>query len=223
MPNWCHNYLTVEGDHRDLERFSKQVQVFYIQGPAANELGLPNDYFDSEEACAKEIANIREGIGDTELNLYPEKQPLSFKKIIPEPTYEGYENSGVGETAIDGKPTWFDWRCQHWGTKWDASFKTKPLFALAPIGAEPDPNATEHNSRMTEQVGRLAYKFDTAWVPPEPVVKEASRLHQDLKFILEFGEAGGDFAGRITFKDGHVVDEEELSVEEVLPEEDMWF
>lgn len=223
MPNWCHNYLTVEGDHRDLERFSKHVEVFYIQGIAANELNLPNDHFETEEDCMDEIVNIKEGTGDSELDLYPQKQPLSFKKLIPEPTYEGYENSTVGETAIDGKPTWFDWRSQHWGTKWDASFNTKPLFALSATDGNADPHTTERSSGVVEQVGKLSYKFDTAWAPPEPVIAEASRLYQDLKFVLEFGEPGGDFAGRITFKDGHTIDEEELSVEEVLPEEDMWF
>lgn len=158
MPNWCSNVLLVTGDPGDVLTFAAAVR-----GTGEN---------DGENA------------GD----------PLSFQSIKPCPTRlldtisgsirdEAHARQRADNTAEYGYPTWYEWKRDHWGTKWDAS----------------DPTV-EHgyvNDKLT-----LRYVFDTAWSPPRAVIDTAAEQWPQLTFTLAYDEPGLDFGGYVIWRNG---------------------
>lgn len=123
---------------------------------------------------------------------------LSFGKVYPTPE-EKMQDEG-----------WHRWRVENWGTKWDLGETECP--ALAPVFDD------------GEKMSSCVYSFETAWSPPVPWSVFVSGAFPELEFELEFAETGCDFAGRVVAASGQIVEDVELSVEEVLPrEEDRWF
>jgi hypothetical protein len=135
------------------------------------------------------------------------QQPLTFAAHVPEPgSHESYD--------------WYTWRCNEWGTKWDASFGG----AFVAIGAETmdlDKSAAWTGVRRIGD--ELVYKFETAWSPPLPWLVKASEQEHELEFVIRFAEVGNDFAGEVKVVAGLPMEENELSVEDVLEPEEMWF
>lgn len=78
-----------------------------------------------------------------------------------------------GTTAPSDKPNWYDWRCDNWGTKWDA--------------CEPYINESEPQC--------FSVGFDSAWVPPTEWLRNIMDDYPNLEFELEYDEPGMCFAG----------------------------
>lgn len=69
-------------------------------------------------------------------------------------------------TAPDDKPNWYDWSCDNWGTKWDAS-------------------CIDHYQYTENTVG---FSFDTAWSPPIPIYEELTKQGFEVQaYYVEFG------------------------------------
>ena len=83
-----------------------------------------------------------------------------------------------------GHPTWYEWSREHWGTKWNAC-ETK-LEYEKPRGAK--------------------ITFDTAWAPPEPVVKKLSGRFPEHTFVLKFYEGGMGYKGSRKYRAGRIVE-----------------
>lgn len=156
----------------------------------------------AEEDVIEFVNRARTSSGDGD-------QPFFFSNFIPEPDYE---NEG----------DWWGWRIENWGTKWEPNFGG-PFLAMGAPGS--DPSAAKNQIDLQGSDGELSvsYEFDTAWAPPVPVIRAASRQHPDLQLEIVWGEPGGDFGGRARFVGGLCVYEEEGDAEEYLPEEKMWF
>lgn len=151
MPNWCANYVTIR--HDDL---NKMVDLL--------------DMIDR----AKEAKEHAEGF---------------FQQIVPMPaelldedltTYGGSEEEQAARTIrqkamIDkyGFPSWYDWRIEKWGTKWDVR-----EFGLEEF------NLKEH---------WLDINFETAWSPPLPVYEALKE--QGYYIRAEYVDEGMGFAG----------------------------
>lgn len=82
-----------------------------------------------------------------------------------------------------GAPTWYEWRCEHWGTKWNA------------CDAEVRDNGD----------ASLHVKFDTAWSFPLPIFKklvvdfptltfEGSAEEPNMEIFIRFEARSGEFA-----------------------------
>tara|TARA_B100000959_G_scaffold280278_1_gene341817 strand:+ start:711 stop:1361 length:651 start_codon:yes stop_codon:yes gene_type:complete len=71
-----------------------------------------------------------------------------------------------------GADNWYDWSCEHWGTKWDAS--------------EP---------YLEDDGWMLRYDFDTAWSPPEPICEFLRDKFPDVHISWFFREEGMEMAG----------------------------
>ena len=96
---------------------------------------------------------------------------FDFNTVIPEP---------------ENNPDWYTWRCEHWGTKWNA----QPASGDT-IVAETIP-------------GGVAMWFDTAWSPPVPVLLELSKQFPELEFQIYFVIEGiGEGLGR--FRNGETL------------------
>jgi hypothetical protein len=83
----------------------------------------------------------------------------------------------AGRQAADninkhGCATWYDWSIKNWGTKWNSY-----SFTIV---------------RQAEEFCEL--RFDTAWSPPEPVLRELSKRLPDLVLHVCCYDEGGGFA-----------------------------
>ncbi len=91
-----------------------------------------------------------------------------------------------GTTSPSDTPNWYGWRCDNWGTKWDACYI----------------DVVDANE------GYACFNFDTAWSPPIPVYDALTE--QGLSVTAEYEEHGMGFAGEyINGEDSHWDLEEE--------------
>jgi hypothetical protein len=127
---------------------------------------------------------------------------------------------GTGDRVAFGKEGWYSWRLENWGCKWDCSFG-EPFLALGQEGMDVDETVEAKRATITPTVA--VYKFDTPWSPPTPFVEQASEKYPGLEFVLRFGEPGSGFAGECRYVAGAMTEDVELSVEDVLAPEEMWF
>ena len=74
-----------------------------------------------------------------------------------------------------GYTSWYDWRCEEWGTKWDAC----------------EANIC-HND-----IDYFSVSFDTAWSPPIAWIDNIMQDFPGLCFTLEYEEPGMCFGGRL--------------------------
>jgi hypothetical protein len=104
-----------------------------------------------------------------------EERPLSFETLAPTP-----------EELL--KRGWYEWRIEHWGTKWDAEFEDV---------AEP----------LQIRRTRATYVFLTAWSPPAEWLLPASEAYPELTFRLDYVDQGGLFSGVREVRNGEVLQE----------------
>ena len=100
-----------------------------------------------------------------------------FNSIIPMP------KELLGTEAPKEKPNWYNWRLEHWGTKWDVS------------------GYLEYSDR-----DMLEYSFDSAWSPPSSFIEKVSKDFPLLRLRLKYDEPGMCFMGRAIAINGHLDD-----------------
>ena len=82
--------------------------------------------------------------------------------------------------------TWYDWRIENWGTKWDAYDRT----------------SEESDNGNT---GAGTYTFNTAWAPPVPVIRRLATIFPDITFKWKWADEDyGNNLGEAWFTDGTV-------------------
>jgi hypothetical protein len=117
-------------------------------------------------------------------NLEPE--PISefdFDSIVPQPKdIMDIRKDPIKDNAASlyyQMPYWYEWRCDNWGTKWNAS----------------DP-----------YVGDSVVTFDTAWANAEPVIKALSEKFPEVTITVKFADEdlGGGNNGCYSYTNGEV-------------------
>ena len=96
-----------------------------------------------------------------------ERWVLDFERHVgtPEQVLPGLNAATRSPTRSPSRDdSWFHWRRENWGTKWNAMWPSRT--------GEPG-------------AGEVSYRFATAWTPPEPWLLRVSLLHPDLTFELE--------------------------------------
>lgn len=131
-----------------------------------------------------DIRNIPKEAEDAYLNTI--KQNDKYQDIVQD--IDQYWEIGK-QTNLNvqdyGAKSWYDWRINNWGTKWNAI-----------------------NSHIFDDGQNKGFEFDTAWSPPRQVVKALSNYMFNYTFVLEWAdEAFGNTCGRETYQDGQVTDE----------------
>lgn len=82
--------------------------------------------------------------------------------------------------------TWYDWRNENWGTKWDAYDRT----------SEESDN---------DNTGTGTYTFNTAWAPPVPVIRRLATIFPDITFTWKWADEDyGNNLGEVKIAGGHV-------------------
>ena len=131
-----------------------------------------------------------------------------FEKLLPTPSELLQESipSDDNEKAEKfkekyGAPDWYWWRVNNWGTKWDI-------------------NETHSLSYHTEydkthggvNIGAVITGFDTAWAPPEEIIRVISEKYNDVYIHLSYEEPGMGFAGCIAYLNGQVKAQEQVDM-----------
>jgi hypothetical protein len=104
---------------------------------------------------------------------------LDFNAIEPMPEFADDPDVGLFNQRARF-PKWYEWSCEHWGTKW---------------------NAHDFHVEIDEPE-RFKCVFDTAWSPPVPIWKKMGKLFPILAFSLDGFEPDMDFAFEGTIRDG---------------------
>ena len=146
MHNWCHNRVTAYGNEDKIEEVKK---IFESKTPF-------NDIFPMPDF--KTIPNEKGELPKLEQMKNPDGSIL-------------WETYNFPDGRNDDR--WYDWRLQHWDTKWEAS----------EVEIELDDSEI------------LRVEFDTAWSPPEGVMEKLREKFPDVSFQCFYDEPGCESAG----------------------------
>lgn len=114
------------------------------------------------------ISELKESIQNSEFGI----GTIDFEKIIPMPESE--------------RENWYDWRCAHWGTKWNA------------YGYKDDIDYPAQDDIC----------FLTAWSVPHPVIKKLAQMYPDVTFNHRWADEDiGSNCGESQYEHGELVAE----------------
>lgn len=126
--------------------------------------------------------------------LKNEKGEMTFNKFLPMPkelndTEKQYGTEMTDEKSKElrdkyGADNWYDWRCENWGCKWDAS-----------------------ESAFYKNGDYWMVSFQTPWGPPIEFVQALSKKFNTMEFVMQYADEniGGSPLGEATFTNGEVM------------------
>src|SRR6266404_7505039 len=191
MPNWCYTDFNVSGPCEDITRFREAVRGSDDSGetpfdfdrliPMPSELG--GTIADSGTAYEAYYGDAERILG------YPWVKSLKIETV--EQLQNHFDADPKRRTTADGwkanidkygAPTWYEWRCEHWGTKWNA------------CDAEVSDNGD----------GSLRVNFETAWSFSFPIFRklaadfptlviEGSAEEPNMEIYITFEGRNGEF------------------------------
>ena len=205
MPNWCENFLLVEGTKHELKRFLKQCASYpdyydelgwssaerreNVRVCLSGTVPLPEDvirdHFEAEQKMTRRIARLR-WIPGLWL-LLAGRQTLGWRLMNGLLRFVGLE---TWPDLQKRRESWYSWSCANWGTKWDVS---------------PEVRIAEH---LQKDPASVEFEFDTAWGPPGMWLIKTAEIYPDLTFRLEYEEPGMVFSGLVIARKGSLVSEE---------------
>jgi hypothetical protein len=135
-----------------------------------------------------------------------EESPFDFNRLIPYPerfrerdrlAEEWWKKAPEERTDSCPKDGFnqggYEWRVEHWGTKWNACGVRLDRDECPQDGAADD---------------CFTFSFSTPWSPPTPVIEHAAARFPELSFDLFYFESGAGFRGKFTCRDGRVMCDE---------------
>jgi len=168
VPNHCHNRVTFYSD--DTTAILKLHKVF--------SRALKND--DNTETTKTVFGEFipepdwtKVPLNENTVKEYSWDNPrgeVGELPVMSEDPFKGLHFPSTGKQD----DRWYNWRCQNWGTKWDA-------YSME-IDEVDMPNGFEVN-------------FETAWSPPEEVCYAIKEQYDDLSMSWFYDEPGCEVAG----------------------------
>lgn len=170
MPNWVYNVVTFDGPEEDINNLKKNTSGetcfdFNKIIPQPQELDLESG---AKENTAIKCAKMRrEGVSEVQLS-----------------ENEFNELANIGEKYLSniekyGHSTWYDWRIDNWGTKWNAC----------------DPSWTDERT----------LEFNTAWSMPQGIYRKLSQMYPNICIEVRYADEDlGSNCGTATFQNGKV-------------------
>ena len=153
MPNYVKNILSFDGDPAQVDRLFSAIQG--DNGPVDFNKLIPMPSELEIESGSRTAAGFKKYMAFLAVtSLHTEMEP-AYLAAHPEIDREEWD---LGKQAYQniqkyGCPTWYEWRIQNWGTKWNAS------------GAE-------------VLDGRLS--FLTAWNAPKQILEKLSQMFPSI-------------------------------------------
>jgi hypothetical protein len=98
-----------------------------------------------------------------------EQAQLDFNAIDPMPDFSDTDALPYNDPR---HKMGYDWRIEHWGTKWNAS----------------------HFHVTVDAPGCYEFRFYTAWGPPAPIWETMAKIFPDLEFSLSGVDEQSNFA-----------------------------
>ena len=122
----------------------------------------------------------------------PDYSIVPVAKCFPEMVAKCSKTPEEAISVLVNKPeiyedSWYQWRLQNWGTKWE----------FCDVTLNPDTDASEFDCC-----------FSTAWSPPIEGLFRVSTMFPNALFTLFYREDGNDFTGVTFLKDGKAFDQE---------------
>lgn len=199
MPNWTENWLTISGPEDQVKTLCA-----FVEKKEGEEHTVFS--FDSIIPMPRLLSQVEEGsrlqdaleawFGDWERQAaglsrhgvvgLDSREALKKHLVKKDPGLERLALLGRFCERQYGHRSWYPWCWEHWGTKWDACYP-------------------EREDRCEEEV---AYRFQTAWSAPLPVIERLSTMFPDLEIELCFrDEDPGDEEIELVFRNGKLVKE----------------
>jgi hypothetical protein len=224
MPSWAENELTITGPNvrRVLETICAEPSNDEDTGLIDFDRIIPYpQHFKDLDQRARDYGEKFRAIANTDPERQEKLNALAAEYgVEPGTTHlkDGFNSGG------------YEWRCEHWMTKWNAVhtiLTTRPDASRAEIPAKLTCAycKTTHKTAgmkvlMCQQCGsplpdsqplQAFIEFDTAWCPPTPVIDKLASLFPDHQFDLKYYEGGIGFCGHVGWSGGvktfHELDE----------------
>ena len=168
----------------DIESGSRTTQAIELYLTSVN----PRiSYFGSDKMDSSEFDSLVAKINENK--RYPYNSALPEHEIADTIKYshQKAELLDLGQKAVNncinyGAPTWYEWRVQNWGTKW--------------------------NSYSNSYDGGDTICLQTAWSAPKEVIKALSAQNPDVAMELEYADEDiGANCGRLLYVGGEITEE----------------
>lgn len=117
-----------------IERVAVEAAVRKAAGAAKKTFGGPH---------------LRPGLSDSEYETWRSRADMSEDELVK------LGAQYLQNLILYGATTWYDWRVEHWGTKW--------------------------NSYENTQIDPDTITFETAWSAPEPVIAQLAKMYPDAE------------------------------------------
>lgn len=200
MPNWVYN--RVHGSKKAVEMLvgPKGNVTFQKLLPIPDAMkALSNYQYEDKEEINALIDLIYTG-DDSKLKsiaAYPKNESLTYDEVMDQ-LFKRYPLSQLDlcKQLLDKYGTfyWYDWRCNVWGCKWDAS-----------------------SDEGTYNGDEEEIEFQTPWSPPEGVIHELANRFPDLQLVWHVDEESCAFSIDYIFNGDGTISEEDVFPEYFTP------
>ena len=218
MPNHVANIVTFRGNEEKINKMLLDIQnETFGPGSISFDKIIPMPPELNIESGSKSMAGLRlyrdfmdiyslgHFLSKEEMLAVPDEIEEKYMHIRPDIDKDTWD---LGKKAFQnivkyGAPDWYDWRTNHWNTKWDAYGYTEN---------------TDYS-----QCDKLA--FMTAWQEPAPVIQQLSEMYPEVEITHRWAEEQyGHYCGTAKYLGGRQT-ENELMPENSRSEEfalDLW-
>ena len=183
MPNHVKNIISISGSKESIARCSEQIfkggkLSFNNIKPMPEELNVE---------CGSLVYAAMDWMNAGKLRREKIEDDVAKKYGIDSNEAKSRLQVYADNVAKFGHPTWYGWRCEHWGTKWDAY----------------DVEVLEREDTF------IQFNCFTAWSTPLEVIKTLAEQYPDLTIDVDYADENlGDNRGSYGIRDGHLWAEE---------------
>lgn len=142
---------------------------------------MPN-YCDNNLTISGKQEHILNFLNDFTIKDEFDEIIFSMNAIVPEPSEK--ENS------------WYDWRLENWGCKWDIDCNLSPSDIFDQIITITD----------KDTCNEVTIPYTTPWGPNLNFIEKVSEKYPDLKFNIQFYEPGCLLAGDFSYENGNEIE-----------------
>ena len=217
MPNWCDNFVKVQGDKEIIADFvgglwKGKTEVWHPSLEDGEKMLIDIvKIADSYYPTPRELENIQEGRNQTGAQYWwetydddtevPETVDAFLEKITKALDEQEYKNLKITE-MVDlifkyGYFSSFDWRINNWGTKW---------------------GDMETRMRYVDELDYIEFEFRTAWSPPVNLFLYLSKKFE-LDVTMNYWEEAGQ-EGQLRIVNG-IIHKDEVAFRDIYNEEYM--